>query len=214
MITALRLQKLSLSKGYNLLIHNLNFELRAGCALTLRGENGIGKTTLLRAIAGFLPLQAGTIEFQSNDAPLEPDVAHAQHIHSLGHLEGLNLTRTVAEELRFQSDYLGGTSDGLDAAIDRLKLKNLTDLEARYLSAGQKRRLSLARLLSAPRSLWLLDEPMAPLDDGWRETVRELMDEHLKSGGLLIAAVHDDLGIRSETLILTRPEKRDRMAHV
>ncbi|MBW8881229.1 MAG: heme ABC exporter ATP-binding protein CcmA [Asticcacaulis sp.] len=198
---SLAVSGLSLRKGYNLLIHNLNFNLVAGEAISLTGENGVGKTSLLRALAGFSSPDSGDIIFSANGSQIDSEIAGARHIHFLGHQDALSPARTVAQELRFQADYLGGDI----ARIAALNLKSLMDLETRYLSAGQKRRLSCARLLMAPRPLWLLDEPMAPLDSAHRALLAGLMQDHLASGGLLIAAVHDPLPFATTELRLVRP---------
>jgi heme exporter protein A len=197
----IRVNGLALRKGYNLLISNLDFTLSSGEGLSLTGENGVGKTTLLRTLAGFAPAHAGKIVFIANGAQLDSEDA-ARLIHVLGHHDALSPSRTVAQELAFQAEYLGGDPA---AAVEPLRLKPLLDLETRYLSAGQKRRLSCARLLMAKRPLWLLDEPMAPLDADHRALLAGVMQDHLREGGLLIAAVHDPLPFETRQLRLTRP---------
>lgn len=198
---SLKVTALCLSKGYNLLIHNLNFPLSAGQAISLTGENGVGKTSLLRVLAGFSAADTGEIVVFENESQLESELWHARHVHFLGHHDALSPARTVAQELRFQADYLGGDP----SRIEPLNLTPLLDLDTRYLSAGQKRRLSCARLLMAPRPLWLLDEPMAPLDAGHRTLLAGLMQDHLAGGGMIIAAVHDPLPFATTELKLVRP---------
>jgi heme exporter protein A len=201
----LKVNGLRLAKGYKLLISDLNFEISAGEAVSLYGENGVGKTTLLRTLAGFNAPDGGEIRFSRDGVPLEADEARTQHLHFLGHHDALSPARTVAQELAFQASYLGGDAD---AAVVPLRLKPLLDLETRHLSAGQKRRLSCARLLMAPRALWLLDEPMAPLDTEHRALLGGLMQAHLAGGGMIVAAVHDALPFATRTLRLERPEVR------
>ena len=201
----LKVNGLRLAKGYKLLISDLNFEISAGEAVSLYGENGVGKTTLLRTLAGFNAPDGGEIRFSRDGEPLEADEARTQYVHFLGHHDALSPARTVAEELAFQASYLGGDAD---AAIVPLRLKPLLDLETRHLSAGQKRRLSCARLLMVPRALWLLDEPMAPLDTAHRALLGGLMQAHLAGGGMIVAAVHDALPFATRTLRLERPEVR------
>jgi heme exporter protein A len=196
------IEALRLSKGFNRLVDGLDLVLSPGEALSLSGENGVGKTSLLRAIAGFAPPDGGTIRFDEDGAPVEAEVAQARRIHYLGHHDALSPSRTVAQELRFQADWLGGSLTGLEA----LNLAPLMDLETRYLSAGQKRRLSCARLLLAKRPLWLLDEPMAPLDAGHRDLLAGLMQAHLAQGGSIVVAVHDPLPFAARSLRLTRPK--------
>lgn len=207
----LKINGLALKKGYNLLISGLDFTLSSGEALSLTGENGVGKTTLLRTLAGFSQSHAGTISFFYDGQLLEAEDAQAKYVHLLGHHDALSPSRTVAQELDFQAGYLGGD---VAEAVDVLNLRTLLDLETRYLSAGQKRRLSCARLLMAKRSLWLLDEPMAPLDADHRALVAGLMQAHLAGGGLLIAAVHDALPFETRTLRLTRPTLAEREAAI
>ena len=173
----------------------MDLTLRAGEAAALVGRNGAGKTSLLRAVAGLLRPAEGAIAFEDKAGPIEADVARAEHLHLLGHQDGLKSSRTAWEELRFQTLWTGGTEAGARAAAKRFDLLRLLDLEVRRLSAGQRRRLALARLLASPRSLWLLDEPMAPLDAGQRETFGAAMAEHLAGGGMILASVHDPLPI-------------------
>ncbi len=204
----LKVEGLSLKKGYNLLIHNLNFELKRGEVISLTGENGVGKTTLLRTLAGFMTPHSGAISAHENDVQIEPEIWHGRMTHFLGHHDALSPSRTVAQELQFQADYLGGDVSG----IEQLNLLGLMDLETRYLSAGQKRRLSFARLLMVKRPLWLLDEPMAPLDVGHRALIAGLMQKHLSEGGMIIAAVHDALPFETRALKLERPTAKEREA--
>ena len=196
MITGLSLENLALRRGERLLFKQLNLALTAGEAVALTGANGSGKTSLLRAIAGLIRPEAGTIRFDS----VRPGAVHAEGLHLLGHHDGLKPHRLARDEIAFQTAWTGGS--GLPAAIERLALAPLLDLEVRRLSAGQRRRLALARLIAAPRPLWLLDEPMAPLDAAWRARFGEIMAEHLAAGGLILAAVHDPLPIPTRALEL------------
>ena len=171
--------------------------------MALTGAKGAGKTSLLRAIAGFIRPEAGTIVFrETDDEPIEADLARAHQVHLLGHLDGLKGQQTARDELMFQSQWLGHSHHGIEEAIDTLGLKPLLDLEVRKLSAGQRRRLALARLIGSPRALWLLDEPLSPLDARWREAVGTMMARHLAGGGLILAAVHDPLPIPTRSLDL------------
>jgi len=208
MDVSLKVEGVSLKKGYNLLIHNLNFGLMAGDAISLTGENGVGKTTLLRTLAGFMTPHSGAISAYENDVQIEPEIWQGRHVHFLGHHDALSPSRTVAQELQFQADFLDGDVSG----IEQLNLSPLLDLETRYLSAGQKRRLSFARLLMMKRPLWLLDEPMAPLDVGHRALIAGIMQKHLSEGGLIIAAVHDPLPFETRGLKLERPTAKEHEA--
>jgi len=196
-ITALSVNDLAIARGDRLLFSGFNLEARAGEAIALVGRNGSGKTSLLRAIAGLIRPQAGTIGFTG---PADADDARALHLHLLGHQDGLKPGRTAGEELLFQALWTGGDAAGAAAAGARLDLSRLRDLEVRKLSAGQRRRVVLARLLAAPRALWLLDEPLAPLDADRRADFGVVMSEHLAGGGLIIAAVHDPLPIDARTV--------------
>lgn len=203
MIAHLSLSNLALSRGERVLFRGLTVDLTAGQAIALTGANGAGKTSLLRAIAGFIRPDAGEIAFHDADRnTLDPGEARAHEIHLLGHLDGLKTGRLARDELMFQSQWLGHSHDGIAEAVDTLGLKPLLDLEVRKLSAGQRRRLALSRLIGSPRALWLLDEPLSPLDARWREAVGAMMARHLASGGLLIAAVHDPLPIPTRSLSL------------
>lgn len=175
----------------------MDLTLRAGEAAALVGRNGAGKTSLLRAVAGLLRPVEGAITFEGEVGPIEADTARAEHLHLLGHQDGLKSSRTAWEELRFQTLWTGGTEDGARAAAKRFDLGRLLNLEVRRLSAGQRRRLALARLSASPRSLWLLDEPMAPLDAAQRAAFGTAMAEHLARGGMILASVHDPLPIKA-----------------
>jgi heme exporter protein A len=133
---------------------------------------------------------------------LEPDEARRAGVHLLGHQDGLKPGRTARDELAFQAGWTGGDGRGARAAAETLGLTRLLDLAVRHLSAGQRRRLALARLVAAPRALWLLDEPLAPLDAAHRAQFGELMRAHLAAGGLILAAVHDPLPIPARAVAL------------
>jgi heme exporter protein A len=199
-ITGLALEELAVARGERLLFEGLSASLEAGEAIALTGRNGAGKTSLLRAIAGLIRPAAGQVSFRGPERPIEPEEARAAGLHLLGHQDGLKPGRTAREELGFQARWTGSSEASLAEAVERLGLKPLLDLEIRKLSAGQRRRTALARLVAAPRPLWLLDEPLAPLDAERRALVGELMAEHLAAGGLMIAAVHDPLPVPARSL--------------
>lgn len=195
MIGALKIENLALSRGERRLFDGFSLTVSAGEAVALVGANGAGKTSLLRAIAGFLRPDAGSIGFEGEDGPIEADLARGLHLHLLGHHDGLKTSRLAREELDFQARWTGGSLEGARQAARELDIVRLLDLEVRKLSAGQRRRLALARLVASPRALWLLDEPMAPLDAGQRARFGEIMARHVAGGGLVVAAVHDPLPI-------------------
>lgn len=189
-------EALTLSRGERTLFRDLSFSLASGEAVALTGANGAGKTSLLRALAGFIRPDAGTIAF----AEAEPAEARSRHIHWLGHLDGLKGARRARDELDFHARWLGADTAGIAAAADVLALEPLLDLEVRQLSAGQRRRLAFARLIATPRPIWLLDEPMAPLDARWRAALGVLMQAHVDKGGAILAAVHDPLPVPARTI--------------
>lgn len=194
-INRLAAESLSVARGGRTLFEGLTFTVGAGEAVALTGANGSGKTSLLRALAGLIRPEGGSIIFAGPAGPIEAEEARAGHLHLMGHQDGLKPTRTARDELAFQAQWSGADDDAIAAAIDTLELKPLLALETRKLSAGQRRRLALARLAAAPRALWLLDEPLAPLDARWRDRFGALMAAHLQDGGLILAAVHDPLPI-------------------
>jgi heme exporter protein A len=200
MIDRLAVHDLALARGDRLLFEGLGFELGAGQAMSLVGTNGAGKTSLLRAIAGFLRPLEGAIAFFGPDGAVEAEEARAGALHMAGHHDGLKPNRLALHELAFQARWTGADDAGLARARAALDLDVIADLEVRKLSAGQRRRLSLGRLIASPRPLWLLDEPLAPLDAGHRAGFGRLMAEHLAGGGMILAAVHDPLPIDTQVL--------------
>ena len=198
-IEQLALVNLSVERGGRRLFSSLDAELKSGEIMSLTGANGAGKTSLLRLIAGLLEPAGGEVRFASASGALDPETARAESLHLMAHADGLKTTRTAREERGFWAQWLGGSGD-LGEAIDTFSLEPLLDLDVRKLSAGQRRRLALARLVAAPRSLWLLDEPMAPLDQAMRARLGEVMQRHVAAGGLILAAVHDPLPMPTRSL--------------
>jgi heme exporter protein A len=180
-------------RGSREIFRNVNFSLSSGQALAVVGPNGAGKSSLLRIVAGLLRLESGRIELNGGDAELTiPEQAHY-----LGHQDALKPALSVAENLAFWAGYLGNGAAGGTAALEAVGLAAIRDLPAGYLSAGQRRRLSIARLLAVPRPIWLLDEAAAALDQAAQARLIELMRTHLAGGGLILAATHAPLGLEA-----------------
>lgn len=176
---------LTAERGGRPVFRNLSFSVETGGLLAVTGPNGVGKSTLLRMIAGLLRPTEGSIAVEP-----EPDGPRGITMHYLGHLDGLKSVMTVRENLAFWR--ATGGADGLPPldALDEVGLAHLIDLPAGYLSAGQRRRVAIARLLAVHRPIWLLDEPTAALDAASEVRLGELIAAHLSRGGIAVAATH------------------------
>jgi heme exporter protein A len=191
----LTVRDLALSRGGRRLFEGLGFALAPKGLLLLRGPNGAGKSSLLLALAGVLHLEAGSIEWGGEPPP----------IHLLAHAAGVKSRLTLGENLDFWRRVNGGRGLATAEALTRVGLGGLDQLDAGYLSAGQTRRLGLARLLVSDRPLWLLDEPTAALDAAGETMVAGLIAGRLETGGAVIAATHDDIPGATATLVLGTP---------
>ena len=189
----LEVENLAASRGLRILFEGLSFQLSGGEVLELRGPNGSGKSTLLRILAGLTRPHDGTVAFKGAGGD-EPGR------HFLGHLDAVKPSETAAEQAAFWARYFGREPAEAVKAMKRVGLSNREQVPGRGLSAGQKRRLALVRLLVEPRPVWLLDEPTAALDVEGRTLVTQLVSEHRDRGGMVIAAIHGDGFAGSRTL--------------
>ncbi len=174
----------------------LDFEATSGEALAVTGPNGAGKTSLLRLIAGLLTMAGGSIALEGGEAELTlPEQAHY-----LGHRDALKPALSVLENLSFWRDFLGGEAFDAAESLAAVGLDHAIHLPAAYLSAGQRRRLSIARLKAVRRPIWLLDEPANALDAAGQSLFVAIMNDHLARGGLIVAATHTPLGVAAKEL--------------
>ncbi len=183
-------------RGGREVFSGLDFGVVAGEVLAVTGHNGSGKTSLPRLVAGLLMPTEGTIALEGGEAEL----TLAEQAHYLGHRDALKPALSVEENLSFWRNFLGGEVADADVSLKAVGLDHAAHLPAAYLSAGQRRRLSLARLLAVRRPVWLLDEPTAALDSAGQELFSGLMRDHLAQGGLIVAATHGPLGIEAREL--------------
>jgi heme exporter protein A len=170
---------------------DVNFSVAAGESLAIRGRNGAGKSSLLRMVVGLVRVASGRLSLEGGD----PELTIGEQAHYLGHLDALKPSLSVAENLQFWSAFFGADNVGLIESLRTVGLDALADLPAAYLSAGQRRRLSIARLLAVKRPLWLLDEPTSTLDAAAQVRLAEIMQAHLAGGGIILAATHSALGL-------------------
>jgi len=190
-------------RGGRQVFRELSFAVGAGEALLVTGPNAVGKSSLLRLVAGLVRPQQGRLELAGGD----PELTLGEQAHYLGHLDALKPSLSVGENLTFWVDFLGGGQAKGGAALAAVGLGALAHLPATYLSAGQRRRLSLARLIAVGRPIWLLDEPTSALDASGQAMLADLMRAHLSRGGLILAATHGPIGL-DRTMELRLGESR------
>jgi len=182
---------LACHRGGRDVFEGLSFAVSSGEVLTITGRNGAGKSSLLRTIIGLARIAHGKLALEGGDAEL----TIAEQAHYLGHQDALKPALSVGENLRFWTGFLGARGEHIRPALDAVGLDELADLPAAYLSAGQRRRLSIARLLAVKRPLWLLDEPTSTLDAAAQQRLTGFMRAHLTEGGIILAATHGSLGL-------------------
>lgn len=195
---------LSLRRGGRLVVSGLSFAVAPGGALLLRGPNGVGKSTLLRALAGLLPLAAGSARLEGVDRVADPE-GFGERLAYAGHLDAAKAQLTLAENLGFWAGMFGAAPGAVAPALAAFGLAAIADRPAGACSAGQKRRLGLARLLLAPRRLWLLDEPTVSLDAETTATFAGLVAAHCATGGMALIATHVDLGLPAAGALRLEP---------
>jgi heme exporter protein A len=176
-------------RGGRTIFEDLSFSLAPGEALLVSGPNGAGKTSLLRQIAGLLPLAAGRLSLDGAPA----DAEAAELCHYVGHLNAVKSSFSVRENLAFWAGFLGADGTRLDRALAAFALTSLADFPAGLLSAGQKRKLALSRLFAAPRPIWLLDEPQVSLDAASLTLLDKAIEDHLDAGGIALVVSHTPL---------------------
>ncbi len=187
---ALTAEALACRRGGRAIFDGVGFRLENGEAIALTGRNGAGKSSLIAMLSGRLRPEAGSIRLEGLD-----DMPLAEAAHLVGHRDGLKTTLTAAENLRFARELLGAPGLSPSEALAMVGLPHAGALPVGYLSAGQRRRVALARLLVSSRPIWLLDEPMAALDIGSQAMLSQLMQGHLAAGGAILAATHGPLGL-------------------
>ena len=189
---------LTLLRGERCLFENIGFALEPGQLLLLKGRNGSGKTSLLRALLGLLEPETGDI-YWDGESIRNVRQAYCQSLVWMAHRAGFKADLTLVENLLFESSLRPFDHADFDAVLERLGLHQLKKLPVRFLSAGQQRRVSLARMLLADAPLWLMDEPFTNLDADGKQMVADVLNEHLAAGGLCIVATHQDVEVDAAT---------------
>lgn len=190
-------------RGERQVLSGTGFAVTSGHALILKGANGAGKSTLLRLMAGLMRPVGGSISWDGADISDDP-VEHNRRLAYIGHADAVKPALSVMENVAFWAEISGGAAMTATDALAALGIGHLADLPARYLSAGQRRRVTLTRMLTSGAALWLLDEPTTALDADTTDALKTLIEAHLSAGGMAVISTHTDLGLSAaETLTLT-----------
>ena len=197
------IENLSGERSGQMIFSSVNFSLEEGQALVVTGSNGSGKSTLLRVIAGLLNASEGSVLLLDPDLDEETPIPH-EFMHYLGHQNALKPALSVEENLTFWQEFCGIPLLGIDDALVKVGLPGIGHLPAAYLSAGQKRRVSIARLLVSHKPVWVVDEPTSALDKASEILFAKLIEQHLGAGGIVIAATHQSLGIDTDNNVHIR----------
>jgi heme exporter protein A len=192
----LHVDRLSCRRGGREVYSDLEFRLGGGAVMALRGPNGVGKSTLLRQLAGLLPVTDGDVALDGVSLRHDPS-AFRERVLYAGHLDAVKPALTVADNLGLWRAVMGPGSADIAPVLERFGLAHIAGRPAAECSAGQKRRLGLARLMLVPRPLWLLDEPTVSLDSEGTALVASMIEAHASAGGIAVVATHVDLGIRT-----------------
>ncbi len=196
-------ENLTCVRGGRTIFTSLNFNLTAGDALILVGPNGSGKSTLLRLMAGLLRPSSGNLKWGQTEIHEEPEI-HGGRLHYVGHHYAVKPTLSVLDNVLFWSSLMSGTSKNREAcsvALNTFGLGHLEHIPGRFLSTGQKQRVSLARVLASPAPLWLLDEPTSTLDKETITSLESVIDDHCTSGGIVVISTHSDIQLPNHQVI-------------
>ncbi len=186
------IENLACKRGGRHVFEGLSFSVQSGQGVLIKGPNGAGKTSLLKTLAGFIPASAGNIILKDGD----PELEIYQQSHYVGHLNGIKHGFSVYDNVAFYASYFGhSNSENVIQALNDFHLAELQNIPSEILSAGQKRRLGLTRLIVAFRPIWILDEPTVSLDHNSQEILAQLVAKHVTKGGIVIASTHIPLGI-------------------